>query len=704
MKNILTIALAVAISGTGFQPVSQAQASRSAEVQLKAALHKEQVEGDLKGAIEQYQKLANGSNHAVAANALIRMGQCYEKLGDAEARKAYERVVREFADQKEAVEQARALLAAGRRDRPPETGLTVQQKWVLSPGRKTHMRHVSADGRYIPFQTSYSLWLHDLTTSEDRKVIEAQTGEYLDSPELSPDGKQIVYLRSARKDSSFIYELRIAGIDGSGMRVLMTDKQRAPLPKAWSPDGKRILILMQNATEGFSLALVSVADGIVQVLTTRDHFSNGFSPNGKYIVTYRGSVKGGQFVRAAAGLTLIPVDGSGAVPLFESSAANWAPFWTPDGRKIVFLSDRSGTIDLWSVRVSGGRAETEPELVNREAGSIDPDPIGFTRDGLFYYKTSNFQSDIYAADLDPATGRIISKPVQINQRFVGSVGGPIGPMAWSPDGQFLAYTRISRRELGYNVTKTISIIVRSERTSEEREIFSIPAFNQGYPKTLLWLPDGRSLLADNSAKGFLIHQIDVQTGQIKEFLAPSGSDNRIYYPVLSPDGKALFYVQYDAVRTCRLMRRNLESGEVRELYQAKDVELDDLALSADGRQLAFAISDWNSAINTFSLMIMPAEGGEVRERLKSKQYIDNLVWMRDGRNMLMVRESESGPPQLWSVPIDGGEPQPSGLAMRGLYSIPVHPDGRRIAFINSKEPQQEVWVIKNLLSAPKTSR
>ena len=34
----------------------------------------------------------------------------------------------------------------------------------------------------------------------------------------------------------------------------------------------------------------------------------------------------------------------------------------------------------------------------------------------------------------------------------------------------------------------------------------------------------------------------------------------------------------------------------------------------------------------------------------------------------------------------------------------VHPDGRRIAFINSKEPQEEVWVIKNLLSAPKTSR
>src|SRR6266700_1900554 len=89
-----------------------AQASRTAEVQFKAAQHKEQVEGDLKGAIEQYKKIAQGSDRAVAAKALVAIGQCYEKLGNAEARNAYDRVVREFADQSESVDQARARLAA----------------------------------------------------------------------------------------------------------------------------------------------------------------------------------------------------------------------------------------------------------------------------------------------------------------------------------------------------------------------------------------------------------------------------------------------------------------------------------------------------------------------------------------------------------------------------------------------------------------
>ena len=53
-------------------------------------------------------------DRAVAAQALLRMGQCYEKLGaaeSAEARKAYGRVVVEFADQPPIAAQAKARLA-----------------------------------------------------------------------------------------------------------------------------------------------------------------------------------------------------------------------------------------------------------------------------------------------------------------------------------------------------------------------------------------------------------------------------------------------------------------------------------------------------------------------------------------------------------------------------------------------------------------
>ncbi len=92
------------------------QKSDQAELALKAAIKTETVDGNLKGAIEQYKKIIAlpGAGRATVATALLRMGQCHEKLGNAEARTAYERLVREFADQAEIVAQARVRLAARR--------------------------------------------------------------------------------------------------------------------------------------------------------------------------------------------------------------------------------------------------------------------------------------------------------------------------------------------------------------------------------------------------------------------------------------------------------------------------------------------------------------------------------------------------------------------------------------------------------------
>lgn len=56
---------------------------------LASAQHKATVDGDLKGAIEEYKKIVAGAgtNRALAAQALVRMAVCYQKVGDAEAKK-----------------------------------------------------------------------------------------------------------------------------------------------------------------------------------------------------------------------------------------------------------------------------------------------------------------------------------------------------------------------------------------------------------------------------------------------------------------------------------------------------------------------------------------------------------------------------------------------------------------------------------------
>jgi len=702
MKKSFTILLMCAALATG---MSWGRQKDQADVAMQAAIRMETVEGNLMGAIEAYRKIADGNNRAIAAKALIRMGQCFEKQGNAEASKAYERVVREFADQKEAVERARALLAVSSRAKPSESGIVTEQKWVLPPGRAAQMRRLSPDGRLIPY-TDYSgshLYLYDLATGEDRLVLECpDTGGVLGPAEISPDGKRMVYTRFTRSDNQYggrDYELVIAAIDGSNPSILAGDKEKWIQPRAWSPDGRFILMTMARGTEGLLLTLVSVADRSVRELAApADYSSVCFSPDGRYVVAYRVSSKTGIL---PGPLKLIPTDGGPEAMLLESSAKNSPPFWAPDGRQIFFLSDRSGRTDLWSIAVEDGKPRSEPRLVRSDVGSIDL--LGFAGDGSLCYKSQvDPQWDIYAADLDPGTGLVMSETKRINQRFVGTTGFAA---AWSPDGRFFAYTR--RAPIGGIRSKVVSIVIRSEATGEEREVVPVPAtaFNQRlpFPNELEWFPDGRTLLALDMARQLVFRKIDIETGRVTELLDRSGENKRVFWPELSPDGRTLFYVEGGA-GLHRMMRQNLENGEERELYRsAEDVaSVDAMSLSSSGRELAFVLG-YAGQKRDAAVMILPAEGGSPRELYRSEMSVSRIDWTNDERHLLMqfYPAPTPGPSRLGSLSIEGGELR---LAAQSMNLIAVHPDGRRIACLITKPGNEEVWVMKNLLAAPKAPR
>ena len=78
-----------------------AEGTDSANVMMEAAHKKEVVDGDLNGATKQYRAIVAkyAANRAVSAMAWVHMAECYQKMGDAESRKIYERVLREYGDQ-----------------------------------------------------------------------------------------------------------------------------------------------------------------------------------------------------------------------------------------------------------------------------------------------------------------------------------------------------------------------------------------------------------------------------------------------------------------------------------------------------------------------------------------------------------------------------------------------------------------------------
>ena len=175
-----------------------APTKNDAERMFKAARNAELVDGDLKGAIKQYDAIVAkfGQTHRdVAADALVRMAECHTKLGNAEARKIYARVIKDYSDQKEAVAVAQARLANGN---PDESAKGDRVIWAGE--NATHVGgSISPDGRFVSYTDWWytgNLMLHDLASGTDRPLTPNKDwrgeGNALSSA-FSSDGKQLAY-------------------------------------------------------------------------------------------------------------------------------------------------------------------------------------------------------------------------------------------------------------------------------------------------------------------------------------------------------------------------------------------------------------------------------------------------------------------------------------------------------------------------------
>src|ERR1051326_9068684 len=173
-----------------------AQNSRPAEVELRAAQQKAEVEGDLSGAIKQYQAITTKykNDRGIVAMALVRMAECYEKLGDTESRKLYQRVVREYADV-----QDQAAVAKARLDKQGNAlASDGHGKRLLCSDCGDYEDTISADGRYVAFAdyATGDAAIRDLFTGETKRVT-AKPGtskdsvEYAEEPVLSPDLRRV---------------------------------------------------------------------------------------------------------------------------------------------------------------------------------------------------------------------------------------------------------------------------------------------------------------------------------------------------------------------------------------------------------------------------------------------------------------------------------------------------------------------------------
>jgi Tol biopolymer transport system component len=684
MKRAFTLAIAVLLCALSAGVVF----SQSGHDLFQQALAKERADGNLEEAIKLYQRIVRefAKDRALSARALVQIGQCYEKLGNAEARKAYERVVRDFADQAEPVRVARERIAALQSGgaNAGRTEMRLRRVWAAG---LVDFGRVSSDGRFLSFtdwENDDSLTIHDFATGENRRLTgkgtTAASSRSNGRSVLSPDSKQIAY--DCYNEDGF-EDLRIIGVDGSEPRLLYSNREqvRRIEPAAWSPDGRYILAGFLKKDDTWEMTLVAVGDGSVRPLKPLDRYAAQrarFSPDGRYIAY---DTRGDIF--------LLETGTGRELPLVQHPANEYLLDWTPDSR-ILFSSDRSGTRDAWLIGVSDGKPQGSPELVQKDVGRSNP--LGFTRAGACYYGTYAGAHEVYTAEIDLASGKLVSPPQPASRRWVGISRTP----DWSPDGKFLAYLRGGQ------------IVIRSAETGEERELKPKARSLRGL--ALRWAPDGKFLVVpgiDNEGRRGLMH-VDVQTGDATLLVPLLERDT--YFPRFdcSPDGKTIFYVSQDAPegndRT--LFAWDLQTR--RETALVRRRSLGSFSVSPDGRWLV--LTAWGEPTNSQVLFIMPTAGGDLRELVRIDTEESNgrvtPLWTPDGRWVIFAKGARGKPTrdvQLWRIPAEGGEPTRLDVTIDNLWRLRLHPDGRRIAF-DTSGGKAEVWVLENFLPALKAAK
>ena len=710
MKRVTTVIAIAMMLAAGMAP---ARAQGGYDLYQKALL-KERAEGNLREAIELYQQIVrgHGGNRPLAAKAQYRTGLLYDRMGRrAEAQRAYQAVVSQYADQADVARQAQAKVTASATPAKGTAvsavnrgqGLTVRQVWADPNAVSTGTS--SPDGQYLSYVdwSTGDLAILEVATGKSRRLTNkgswSESDEFAEVSVISPDGKQVAY---GWWNKAKLYDLRVVGIDGSNPRVFYSSEEVTwAEPVAWSPDGKEIVAVIRRKDRTNQIVSIPLASGsprTLKALGQRRASGVSLSPDGRYIA-YSPPQKEGS---AEHDIFLLSTDGGREVALVKHPADDQVLGWVPGSERLLFASDRTGNMGAWAIQVVSGEPQGLPQLVKPDIGQTIW-PRGFTREGAFYYTLQINKIDFSMATIDARTGKLSAPPVALNPRFAGVIVQP----AWSPDGKYLAYRCMSPVATRVEGGRPTDIVIQALDSGEERVISPKLDSYRGYH----WSTDGRSFVVFAYHKGQPgFYRVDASTGDVT--LLQSVDLSRKDEPVdmvLTPEGLTVVFIRRDQDTNSFIVLAQTPGVEKeRQLARVAGIKPSGVVvrLSQDGRQVALYTRE--SATGSVVLTVIPAAGGEPREVLRERvpeNWASNLQWSPDGQYLFFARRpaNEKYKAELWRISAKGGEPQRTGLVVEWLVNFRVHPDGRRIAFIAGKN-EHEVWVMENIPKKPRPSR
>lgn len=583
---------------------------------------------------------------------------------------------------------------------------------------------VNPEGSEIAFVSGGDIWTVPATGGTATLLISHEADEGM--PLYSPDGTRLGFVSNRAGDND-IYILEVE----SGQVTRLTFGDGGEQLDAWSPDGSWVYFSDGRDDPGGHPDVWRIAStGGTPMPVLADEYAPEFhaavSPDGQQIaVAARGRMAQGQWWRNGHShideseiWVATPSDG---VPsyrrLSERGSKNVQPMWSRAGDQVLYVSDRSGTENLYAQPAEGGEARALTQFQNGRllfpAISAATDLVVFERDfGIWSMQFPDGQPRQVPITLRAATRTADREHLSLSDGFSG--------LALSPDGKKVAFTArgevfaVSAEDGGVATRVTHTVAPESEIT---------------------WAPDSRRIAYVSKRDGSpSLYVYDF--GSMTEAPVTEGASSEVT-PRFSPDGTRLAYV-----RNGRQVRAvTLESGEDALLAEAQlwvdpFTPAEPLVWSPDGEWVAYLASDDRMFTNAW---VVPAAGGEAHAVAGlANSFAGSIAWDPSGETLYFDTQHRTQTGQVAAIDLvpktplfredrfaelfEEEEDQPSGSAALGsdategddgtpvtpvfadirrrltllpigvdVGSIALSPDGKTLLFTGAAEGQQNLY-------------
>lgn len=371
-------------------------------------------------------------------------------------------------------------------------------------------------------------------------------------------------------------------------------------------------------------------------------------------------------------LYTVSVNGGDAIRITSTPEKESSAQWRPDGKKIGYLSAKSGDMQLWEMNPDG----TEPVQVSEIKGGItgfkyspDGSKVLFTADVKFKDTVHDLFPDL------PKANAYLENDLMYKH--------------WDEWVQTVPHPFVADLQNG-KVVNPVDLL--------EGEPYESPMKPFGGVEQLDWSPDGKTIAytcRKKTGKEYAIstnsdiYFYDVATKQtVNKTEGMMGYDQN---PVFSPDGKWMAWESmerdgYEADKN-RLFLMNLETGEKVDQSVNFDQNSSNLVWSADSKSIYF-ISCWHALTDVYRLDIAEQKITQITKG------VHDYAFVSEGNGKLIgMKHSMSQPDELYSIdPASGAETQLSFVNKPILDQLTLAKVEERWITTTDKK-QMHTWVV-----------